>query len=98
MTEHLSEAHRTTLGHLDRHPTTHNLEWHDVRSLLEAVGDVTEEHNGKVRVTVGDQTLTITPPRHRATRTWMSRPCSRSDGSSMPRDTAPTPSRGGAQP
>ncbi len=65
MTEHLSEAHRTTLGHLDRHPTTHNLEWHDVRSLLEAVGDVTEEHNGKVRVTVGDQTLTITPPRHK---------------------------------
>lgn len=36
-----------------------------MRSLLEAVGDVTEEHNGKIRVTVGDQTLTITPPRHK---------------------------------
>ncbi len=62
---HLTENHRNTLYHLERHPTSHNLEWHDVRSLLEEVGEVTDQHDGKVKVSVGDQTVSITPPRHK---------------------------------
>ena len=32
-------------------------------SLLEAVGAATEEHNGKVRVTLGAETEILQPPR-----------------------------------
>jgi len=33
-----------------------------VRSLLEAVGTATEEHNGKLKVTLGDETEVLQPP------------------------------------
>ncbi|KXC05063.1 hypothetical protein [Microbacterium hominis] len=59
----LTEHHRTTLYHLDQHPTSHNLEWKDVLALLREVGDVEERHNGKVKVTVGEQTLILSAPR-----------------------------------
>lgn len=59
----LTDHHRTTLNHLDQHPTSHNLEWHDIVSLLRAVGDVKERHDGKVEVRVGQQTLVMSPPR-----------------------------------
>ncbi|MFG6401118.1 MULTISPECIES: hypothetical protein [unclassified Microbacterium] len=62
---HLTEAHRNTLYHLERHPTTHNLEWHDVLSLLKSVADVTEEHDGKVRVQLGENVLFLNRPRHK---------------------------------
>ena len=31
--------------------------------MLEAVGEVTEEHNGKLKVTVGESTEVLQPPR-----------------------------------
>ena len=34
-------------------------------SLLEAVGTVTEEHNGNVKVTLGDETEVLRPPREK---------------------------------
>jgi hypothetical protein len=34
-----------------------------VLSLLEAVGSVTEEHNGNVKATLGDKTEVLRPPR-----------------------------------
>jgi hypothetical protein len=61
----LTENHRNTLYHLERHPTSHNLEWHDVKALLAEVGTVTDEHDGKVKVSLGGKTLFITPPRHK---------------------------------
>lgn len=64
-TDHLSENHRNTLYHLERHPTTHNLEWHDLLSLLKEVADVTEEHDGKVKVRLDDRGLVLSPPRHK---------------------------------
>jgi hypothetical protein len=33
-----------------------------VRALLEAVGTVTEEHNGRLKVTLGDETEVLQPP------------------------------------
>jgi hypothetical protein len=31
--------------------------------LLEKIGNATEEHNGKIRVTLGPETEVLTPPR-----------------------------------
>jgi len=63
--EHLSQHHRTTLEHIERHPTTHNLEWNDVIGLLNEVADVREEHDGKFVVKLEDERLTLTKPRHK---------------------------------
>src|SRR5512132_2138321 len=59
---HLNNHHRNTLRQLYRHPPSHNIEWHAVLSLLEAVGSVERHHDGKVAVTVGPQTAVFTPP------------------------------------
>lgn len=61
----LTVEHRTTLMHLEQHPVSHDLEWHDVLSLLREVGTVIEEHNGKVKVRLGGDALVIAPPRHK---------------------------------
>ncbi|HEY1639180.1 MAG TPA: hypothetical protein VGG35_00705 [Streptosporangiaceae bacterium] len=63
--EHLSNHHRTTLRQLFQHPVSHNIEWHAVVSLLEAVGSVTDRHDGKVVVTVGSETEFFDPPAHK---------------------------------
>jgi hypothetical protein len=44
-------------------PSSGNVEWRRVRSLLDAVATVTEEHNGKLRVRLGDETEVLQPPR-----------------------------------
>ncbi len=62
-TPHLSGHHRDTLQKIFEHPPSANVEWRQVRSLLEAVGTVVTEKNGKLRVTVGLETEHITPPR-----------------------------------
>lgn len=66
MSSHLGENHRNTLRQISEHPTSGNVEWHDVLSLLRAVGDVTIEHNNKVKVTVGTETIVVSPPRRKA--------------------------------
>lgn len=63
--EYLSNHHRTTLRQIFQHPVSHNLEWHAVVSLLEAVGSVTEHHDGKLSVTIGSQTEFFEPPPHK---------------------------------
>ena len=54
--EHLSNRHRNTLRQIYEHPVSHNIEWHAVISLLEAVGSVEEHRRGVVKVTVGPKT------------------------------------------
>ncbi len=61
--EHLDNRHRDTLREIFQHPTSHNIEWRAVVSLLEAIGSVSEHHDGKVAVTVGAQTEFFDPPR-----------------------------------
>ncbi|MFJ7749916.1 hypothetical protein ACIQXM_08180 [Arthrobacter sp. NPDC097144] len=63
MTEHLNNHHRDTLEQILRHPTSSNIEWKKVVSLLEAVADTTREHNGKYEVTIAGQTDYLEPPR-----------------------------------
>ena len=62
MTADLGSEHRNTLEKILNHPASGNIEWRQVRSLLEAVGTTTEEHNGKLRVTLGGETEVFQPP------------------------------------
>lgn len=63
MSESLNNHHRQTLEALFAHPTRHNLQWHDVGSLLSAIGDVDEKHDGRVAVTIADTTMTLSRPK-----------------------------------
>ena len=56
MTAEVSAAHRKTLEEIFGHPSSANIEWRRVRSLLEALGAATEERNGKLRITLGAET------------------------------------------
>jgi hypothetical protein len=60
--EHLSGRHRDTLRQIFQHPVSHNIEWHAVVSLLDAVGTVSTRHDGKLEVSVGDGQAFIEPP------------------------------------
>jgi hypothetical protein len=60
--EHLDSRHRDTLRHIMEHPTSHNIEWRAVVSLLEAVGEVTVRHDGKVAVKIGRELEFLVPP------------------------------------
>ena len=59
----LDAHHRKTLEKLFTHPTSHNIQWHDVLSLLQAVAEVEEAHDGRFRVTLGEETETFDAPR-----------------------------------
>jgi hypothetical protein len=58
----LSNHHRDTVAKILDHPAGGNVEWRQVLSLLEAIGEVAEEHNGKLKVTLGPETEVIHPP------------------------------------
>jgi hypothetical protein len=60
---HLSSHHRDTLGKIFSHPTSGNIEWREVLSLLDHVGTTSEERNGKFRVTLGPETEVFEAPR-----------------------------------
>jgi len=62
---HLNNHHLDTLTVIFSHPTSHNIRWVDVLSLLEAAGEVEERHDGKFRVTVGEETEIMERPRHK---------------------------------
>ena len=50
--EHMSNRHRTTLRRIFEHPVSHNIEWREVVSLLDAVATTVEQHGGKLDVTI----------------------------------------------
>ncbi len=60
---HLNNHHRDTLVSIFMHPTSHNIDWKAVISLLSAVGTVEETPAGKFRVDVGGEELFLTKPR-----------------------------------
>lgn len=49
---HLNHKQLNVLEKVYAHPVAHNLTWHDVRTLLDAVGEVEEKHNGSWRITI----------------------------------------------
>ena len=60
----LDRHHRATVERIFSHPVSHNIQWHDVLSLLESMDAVTEEHDGRYAVTLGSETQTFDAPRH----------------------------------
>ena len=62
---HLNNHHRDTLVSIFQHPTSHNIEWKAVVSLLDVVGEVEETKDGRFRVLIGGETQTLDRPRHK---------------------------------
>ena len=61
--KHLSNHHRATLLQLFQHPTSHNIDFRDVLSLLETVGSVEQRSDGKYAVRVAaENELFLTRP------------------------------------
>jgi hypothetical protein len=52
----LNNHHRDTVDKIFSHPASGNVEWRQVLSLIEAVGTAVEQHNGKIKVTIGHET------------------------------------------
>jgi hypothetical protein len=63
MEAHLSGRHRDTVDKIFSHPPSRSIEWREVESLLETIGTVTQEHNGKLKVSLGPETE-VFPARH----------------------------------
>lgn len=68
---HVNHHQRDTIDHIFRHPTSHNVRWVDVVSLLHAVADTEERHDGKIRVSLGGEIHTFEQPRHKDIDTEM---------------------------
>jgi hypothetical protein len=62
MEAHLSNHHRDTIEKIFSHPLSRNIEWRQVVSLLETIGNVTHEHNGKLKVALGPETEVLPAP------------------------------------
>lgn len=60
----LDAHHRATVEKLFNHPVGHNVQWHDVLSLLESVAAVSGGKDGRYTVTLGSETETLDAPRH----------------------------------
>ena len=61
--EHLSGHHRDTLLRIFQQDTNYNVEWHDVVSLLEAVGSIEQQHDDMFMFRIGQETQVLTRPR-----------------------------------
>jgi len=62
MKPQLSGAHQSTYDTIFHHPAAHNLQWREVRSMLEALCDDVQEHSGTLKVTRNAQTLVLHQP------------------------------------
>ena len=63
MPKSLSNHHRDTVEKIFSHPSSANIEWREVISLLDAVATTTEEHNGSLKVALGPEVEVFQPPR-----------------------------------
>ena len=62
----MSGNHQSTYDAVSKHPIARNLQWRDIRSMLAAMADATEEeHNGNVKFTRNRHTITIHPPQRK---------------------------------
>jgi hypothetical protein len=60
---HVSSHHCLTIDKIFHHPAGGNIEWRQVLSMLEELGAVTAERNGKFTVTLGPETEVFESPR-----------------------------------
>jgi hypothetical protein len=59
----LNSHQRDTLVQVFQHPTSHNIEWQALLSLLDAVGSVEQRPDGKYLVHIGAETEVLTRPK-----------------------------------
>ena len=62
MEVHLSSRHRDTIEKIFSQPPSRNIEWREVVALLEAIGTVSHEHNGKLKMSLGPETEVLPAP------------------------------------
>jgi hypothetical protein len=67
----LDAEHRDTVEQIFARRSSRNVEWRRVRSLLDAVATVTEEDNGKLRVSLGGETEVLVRPHGKDVDTQM---------------------------
>ena len=60
--EHLSGHHRDTLLRIFQQDTNYNVEWHDVVSLLEAIGSIEQQHGDMFLLRIGQETEVLRRP------------------------------------
>jgi hypothetical protein len=60
-----SGVHQSTRDAVFQHPVARNLQWRDVRSMLAALSDMTEEQGETCKFTRNGHTLTVHPPRRK---------------------------------
>jgi hypothetical protein len=58
-------SHRGTYDAVFQHPIARNLQWRDVRSLLDSLAEVEEGSGGSLKFTRSGHTLVIHPPRRK---------------------------------
>jgi hypothetical protein len=61
--EHLSGHHRDTLLKIFQQDTNYNVEWHDVVSLLEAIGTIEQQHDDMFLFRIGEEAEVLRRPR-----------------------------------
>jgi hypothetical protein len=63
--EHIAGHHRDTLLQIFQHPTSHNVEWHDVISLLGAIGSIEERHDDMFVFRIGEEREVLRRPKEK---------------------------------
>jgi hypothetical protein len=63
--ERLSGHHRDTLVRIFQQDTNYNVEWHDVVSLLGAVGTIEQQHDDMFVFRIGQETQVFRRPSHK---------------------------------
>lgn len=63
MEPQLSSSHRAAYQAILQHPISRNLHWREVRSMLHAMADAVEAHDGKLKVTRNGHILLLHEPR-----------------------------------
>ncbi len=56
-------SHQRTYDAVFSHPVARNLQWHDVRAMLTALSDITEERADGLKFSRNGQALIVRPPR-----------------------------------
>ena len=66
MKPQLTGSHRSTYEAVFQHPVARNLDWRDVRAMLDALPDIVQqEHNGTLKVTRNGKTMVLHGPVHK---------------------------------
>ncbi len=62
---HLNQQHARVLREIFEHPVARNLEWPDVLSLMEHLGNVQQRHDGKYQIQIGTAQTIVERPQHK---------------------------------